>query len=111
MKDLPPKKELILRVELSPLQKEYYKAILTRNYQILSRKGGPQVILNSIVFVSLFFMFLFLTDAYFLHSFIILCQISLNNVVMELRKLCGHPYLLPGVEEETRKSKDTYRLV
>jgi SNF2 family DNA or RNA helicase len=43
MKDLPPKKELILRVELSPLQKEYYKAILTRNYQILSRKGGPQV--------------------------------------------------------------------
>lgn len=46
MKDLPPKKELILRVELSPLQKEYYKAILTRNYQILSRKGGPQVIPN-----------------------------------------------------------------
>ncbi|KAI5063399.1 hypothetical protein GOP47_0021946 [Adiantum capillus-veneris] len=77
MKDLPPKKELILRVELSSLQKEYYKAILTRNYQLLSRKGGP--------------------------------QISLNNVVMELRKLCGHPYLLPGVEEEMKRSKDTYR--
>ncbi|KAH7280823.1 hypothetical protein KP509_36G015700 [Ceratopteris richardii] len=77
MKDLPPKKELILRVELSALQKEYYKAILTRNYQLLSRKGGP--------------------------------QISLNNVVMELRKLCGHPFLLPGVEEEVKKSKDTYR--
>eukprot|EP00250_Pteridium_aquilinum_P017954 c23861_g1_i1 orf=626-5110(-) len=77
MKDLPPKKELILRVELSPLQKDYYKAILTRNYQLLSRKGGP--------------------------------QISLNNVVMELRKLCGHPYLLPGVEEEIRRSKDAYR--
>jgi chromodomain-helicase-DNA-binding protein 4 len=40
---LPPKKELILRVELSALQKEYYRAILTRNYQILSRNGGPQV--------------------------------------------------------------------
>lgn len=77
MKDLPPKKELILRVELSPVQKDYYKAILTRNYQLLSRKGGP--------------------------------QISLNNVVMELRKLCGHPYLLPGVEEEIRRSKDAYR--
>lgn len=77
MKDLPPKKELILRVELSPLQKDYYKAILTRNYQLLSRRGGP--------------------------------QISLNNVVMELRKLCGHPYLLPGVEEEMKKAKDTYR--
>lgn len=43
MKELPPKKELILRVELSSKQKEYYKAILTRNYQILTRKGGAQV--------------------------------------------------------------------
>ena len=34
MKELPPKKELILRIELSSKQKEYYKAILTRNYQI-----------------------------------------------------------------------------
>ncbi|XP_042415597.1 CHD3-type chromatin-remodeling factor PICKLE-like [Zingiber officinale] len=66
MKDLPPKKELILRVELSNVQKEYYKAILTRNYQILARRGGP--------------------------------QISLINVVMELRKLCCHAYMLEGVE-------------
>lgn len=43
MKDLPPKKELILRVDLSSKQKEYYKAILTRNYQILARRGGAQV--------------------------------------------------------------------
>jgi len=41
--ELPPKKELILRVELSSLQKEYYKAILTRNYEILTRQGGAQV--------------------------------------------------------------------
>ncbi|KAK4480176.1 hypothetical protein RD792_013238 [Penstemon davidsonii] len=68
MKELPPKKELILRVELSSQQKEYYKAILTRNYQILTRKGGA--------------------------------QISLINVVMELRKLCCHPFMLEGVEPE-----------
>lgn len=43
MRELPAKKELILRVELTPLQKEYYRGILTRNYQILSRPGGPQV--------------------------------------------------------------------
>lgn len=43
MTELPPKKELILRVELSSKQKEYYKAILTRNFQILTRKGGAQV--------------------------------------------------------------------
>ncbi|RDX76252.1 CHD3-type chromatin-remodeling factor PICKLE, partial [Mucuna pruriens] len=42
MKELPPKKELILRIELSSKQKEYYKAILTRNYQILTRRGGAQ---------------------------------------------------------------------
>lgn len=77
MRELPPKKELILRVELSALQKEYYKAILTRNYELLARRGGA--------------------------------QISLNNVVMELRKLCGHPYMLEGVEEEVKKGQDTYR--
>lgn len=44
MKELPPKKELILRVELTSKQKEYYKAILTRNYQVLARRGGPQVL-------------------------------------------------------------------
>jgi len=43
LKEMPPKKELILRVELSTLQKEFYKAILTKNYQILTRQGGPQV--------------------------------------------------------------------
>ena len=43
LKEMPPKKELILRVELSGLQKEFYKAILTKNYQILTRQGGPQV--------------------------------------------------------------------
>ncbi|XP_059642926.1 CHD3-type chromatin-remodeling factor PICKLE [Cornus florida] len=68
MKELPPKKELILRVELSSKQKEYYKAILTRNYQILTRRSGP--------------------------------QISLINVVMELRKLCCHPYMLEGLEPD-----------
>lgn len=52
MKELPPKKELILRVELSSKQKEYYKAILTRNYQILVRKGGPQVRFHENAFVN-----------------------------------------------------------
>ncbi|KAL5785967.1 hypothetical protein ACOSQ2_008359 [Xanthoceras sorbifolium] len=77
MKELPPKKELILRVELSSKQKEYYKAILTRNYQILTRRGGA--------------------------------QISLINVVMELRKLCCHPYMLEGVEPDIEDTKETFK--
>uniref|UniRef100_A0A6N2N8A0 CHD3-type chromatin-remodeling factor PICKLE n=1 Tax=Salix viminalis TaxID=40686 RepID=A0A6N2N8A0_SALVM len=77
MKELPPKKELILRVELSGKQKEYYKAILTRNYQILTRRGGA--------------------------------QISLINVVMELRKLCCHPYMLEGVEPDIEDINESFR--
>ncbi|KAL6345794.1 hypothetical protein AAG906_017546 [Vitis piasezkii] len=79
MKELPPKKELILRVELSSKQKEYYKAILTRNYQILTRRGGA--------------------------------QISLINVVMELRKLCCHPYMLEGVEPDIEDATEAYKLL
>ncbi|KAE8056294.1 hypothetical protein FH972_013079 [Carpinus fangiana] len=77
MKELPPKKELILRVELSSKQKEYYKAILTRNYQILTRRGGA--------------------------------QISLINVVMELRKLCCHAYMLEGVEPDIEDTKESFK--
>lgn len=77
MKDLPPKKELILRVELSSMQKEYYRAILTRNYQLLARRVGPQV--------------------------------SLNNVVMELRKVCAHPYMLEGADPIINNKQEAYR--
>jgi len=36
-KSLPPKIERILRVEMSPLQKQYYKWILERNFQNLNK--------------------------------------------------------------------------
>uniref|UniRef100_A0A3Q4BD34 Uncharacterized protein n=1 Tax=Mola mola TaxID=94237 RepID=A0A3Q4BD34_MOLML len=38
-KNMPAKTELIVRVELSPLQK-YYKLILTKNFEALNSKGG-----------------------------------------------------------------------
>lgn len=40
--DLPPKTEKILRVELSDIQLEYYKNILTRNYEALNEGGNGQ---------------------------------------------------------------------
>lgn len=40
--DLPPKSEKILRVELSDIQLEYYKNILTRNYEALNEGGNGQ---------------------------------------------------------------------
>lgn len=61
LKGMPTKSEFIVRVELSPMQKKYYKYILTKNFGALNTKGSAQV--------------------------------SLLNIVMELKKCCNHPYL------------------
>jgi chromodomain-helicase-DNA-binding protein 1 len=49
--DLPPKSEKILRVELSDIQLEYYKNILTRNYEALNQgsTGHKQSLLNIVM--------------------------------------------------------------
>lgn len=49
---------------------------------------------------------------YFLGSMneiFVFLQVSLTNVVMELRKLCGHPYLLEGVEPNVRNQTEANR--
>ncbi|XP_029287263.1 chromodomain-helicase-DNA-binding protein 5 isoform X1 [Cottoperca gobio] len=63
-KNMPAKTELIVRVELSPMQKKYYKFILTRNFEALNSKSGGN-------------------------------QVSLLNIMMDLKKCCNHPYLFP----------------
>ncbi|XP_038047464.1 chromodomain-helicase-DNA-binding protein 4-like isoform X2 [Patiria miniata] len=40
LKGIPSKSEFIVRVDLSPMQKKYYKYILTRNFEALNTKGG-----------------------------------------------------------------------
>ncbi|XP_022104217.1 chromodomain-helicase-DNA-binding protein 5-like isoform X2 [Acanthaster planci] len=40
LKGIPSKSEFIVRVDLSPMQKKYYKYILTRNFEALNAKGG-----------------------------------------------------------------------
>ena len=49
--DLPPKTEKIIRVELSDVQLEYYKNILTKNYAALNdgAKGQKQSLLNIMI--------------------------------------------------------------
>uniref|UniRef100_A0A8C4QBV8 Chromodomain helicase DNA binding protein 3 n=1 Tax=Eptatretus burgeri TaxID=7764 RepID=A0A8C4QBV8_EPTBU len=71
-KNMPSKTELIVRVELSPMQKKYYKYILTRNFEALNTKGGGN-------------------------------QVSLLNIMMDLKKCCNHPYLFPIVSMEAPK--------
>jgi superfamily II DNA or RNA helicase len=77
MQNIPPKTERVVPVELSSIQAEYYRAMLTKNYQVLRNigrgaggSGGVQ-------------------------------QQSLLNIVMQLRKVCNHPYLIAGTEPES----------
>lgn len=46
---MPPKKELILRVDLSSQQKEVYKAVITNNYQVLTKKRGAKVSFEDLI--------------------------------------------------------------
>ncbi|KAE8708508.1 Protein CHROMATIN REMODELING 4 [Hibiscus syriacus] len=71
MKNIPPKTERMVPVELSSIQAEYYRAMLTKNYQILRNIGKG------------------------------VAQQSMLNIVMQLRKVCNHPYLIPGTEPES----------
>lgn len=50
-KSLPAKVEQILRVEMTAIQKQYYKWILTKNYNALRKgvKGSTSTFLNIVI--------------------------------------------------------------
>jgi SNF2 family DNA or RNA helicase len=68
-KDIPAKEETVIDVELTSIQKQYYRAIFEHNHAFLNmgptRSTAPK----------------------------------LMNIQMELRKCCNHPFLLDGVEQ------------
>ena len=72
-KSVPPKEETLIEVELTTVQKQYYRALYEKNVHFLHRnKSKP------------------------------LDGPSLNNLAMQLRKCCNHAFLLNGVEVEMR---------
>lgn len=80
-KSIPPKEETIIDIELTTLQKQYYRAIYEKNRTFLSRgcekSNMPRLI----------------------------------NIEMELRKCCNHPWLIKGVEDkevDMHAPNDTY---
>ena len=76
-KSIPVKEETIIEVELTPVQKRYYRAILERNFSFLAKgcRGANAP--------------------------------NLLNTMMELRKCCIHPYLIRGAEDRiVRESAD-----
>ncbi|XP_059387875.1 chromodomain-helicase-DNA-binding protein 9-like isoform X3 [Carassius carassius] len=78
-KKLAPKEETIIEVELTNIQKKYYRAILEKNFSFLAKGAGQANVPN------------------------------LLNTMMELRKCCNHPYLIKGAEEKILEDfKDVY---
>lgn len=67
-KDIPAKEETVIDVELTSIQKQYYRAIFEHNHAFLSMGASRQ------------------------------SAPKLMNIQMELRKVCNHPFLLDGVE-------------
>ena len=67
---LPPRVETLIECELMPLQKKCYRALFERNFQFLAGGCGDDRALA-----------------------------NFNNVMMEVRKCCQHPFLIDGVEE------------
>ncbi|GAX14112.1 SWI/SNF-related matrix-associated actin-dependent regulator of chromatin subfamily A member 5 [Fistulifera solaris] len=70
-KGLPPKTETILYVGMSKMQKQLYKQLLMRDLDSITGNASSKN-----------------------HTTIL-------NIVMQLRKCCGHPYLFEGVEDRS----------
>lgn len=70
-KGLPPKTETIINVGMSKMQKQLYKKLLLRDIEGIVGKEAGKN------------------------------RSAMLNIVMQLRKCCGHPYLFEGVEDRT----------
>ncbi|KAJ7356040.1 choline dehydrogenase 7 [Desmophyllum pertusum] len=70
-KNIAPKEETIIEVELTTIQKKLYRAILERNFAFLSKGVTSSANVP-----------------------------NLMNTMMELRKCCNHPFLINGAEDK-----------
>jgi SWI/SNF-related matrix-associated actin-dependent regulator of chromatin subfamily A member 5 len=66
-KDLPPKIETKLYIKMTPMQRDWYRRVLTKDIENINAIGGPD-------------------------------KVRLLNILMQLRKVCNHPYLFEGAE-------------
>ena len=76
---IPPLQETIIDIEMTTLQKTIYKALYDKNKSLLS-KGITLSNFNT----------------------------SLNNLEMQLRKACNHPFLIKEIEAELTKECKTF---
>ena len=87
LKGLPPKQEQIVRVELSPMQREWYKTLLAKHYPTLTAAEAGSRSRSSLMPA---------TEV----------ARGMSNLVMQLRKCCNHPYLFDGAEPHPTNDQD-----
>jgi ATP-dependent helicase STH1/SNF2 len=81
-KDLPEKQERVVKCRFSALQTKLYKQLVTHNKMVVSDGKGGKTGMR-----------------------------GLSNMLMQLRKLCNHPFVFESVEEEMNPGKGTNDLI
>ncbi|OJJ48848.1 hypothetical protein ASPZODRAFT_111036 [Penicilliopsis zonata CBS 506.65] len=81
-KDLPDKQERVIKCRFSALQAKLYKQLVTHNKMVVSDGKGGKTGMR-----------------------------GLSNMLMQLRKLCNHPFVFEPVEDQMNPSRQTNDLL
>lgn len=81
-KDLPDKQERVIKCRFSALQAKLYKQLVTHNKMVVSDGKGGKMGMR-----------------------------GLSNMLMQLRKLCNHPFVFESVEDEMNPTRGTNDLL
>ncbi|KAL1957692.1 hypothetical protein VTO42DRAFT_5669 [Malbranchea cinnamomea] len=81
-KDLPDKQERVIKCRFSALQAKLYKQLVTHNKMVVSDGKGGRTGMR-----------------------------GLSNMLMQLRKLCNHPFVFESVEDEMNPGRMTNDLI
>ena len=96
---LPPKNERVLRVGMTPLQRQYYRWILSRNFRELNKARAPRTLWHAMVRHAIPSS----PHPHILHALLpplqgAKGQMALLNIIVELKKCCNHPFLFESAE-------------
>jgi ATP-dependent helicase STH1/SNF2 len=81
-KDLPDKQERVVKCRSSALQSKLYKQLLTSNKMVVSDGKGGKIGMR-----------------------------GLSNMLMQMRKLCNHPFVFEPVEDQMNPTRGTNDLI
>ncbi|CRG87113.1 ATP-dependent helicase STH1/SNF2 [Talaromyces islandicus] len=81
-KDLPDKQERVIKCRSSALQSKLYKQLLTSNKMVVSDGKGGKIGMR-----------------------------GLSNMLMQMRKLCNHPFVFEPVEDQMNPTRGTNDLI